>query len=128
MQKTDATYLLYEKIQQKEAELAVEKLFLKAQFKVTMESMKPINIIKSTLSSSDLKEKAVDAVIGMTVGYLAKKVMVRSSQNPLLKLAGAILQIGVTSLVTKNPKEIKSIGETILKKIFGKKETVIEKA
>ena len=127
MQKADAAFLLTERIRQKEIECNVERALLKDQFKLSMESLKPANLIKNTLTSPDLKNKVVDGVIGMATGYISKKIIVRSSHNLLLKLAGAILQIGITSVVAKNPETIKLIGGTILKKIFHKKDADPEK-
>ncbi len=121
MKKPDAIFLLNEKILQKEFELAEERVLLKDRFRLTMESLKPINLIKNTLSSPGLQHGLLDAAIGMTTGYLAKKTIVRSSHNPLVKLTGSIFQIVVTSLVAKNPNVIKLIGGTILKKIFSMK-------
>lgn len=127
MEKQNASLLLNEKIREKELERTAQRILLKEQLKITMEKLKPINLIKSTLSSPDLQSSALDAAIGMTSGFIAKKAVVGFSHNPFLKFVGAILQVGVTNLVSRNPETIKSIGGFILKKIFAKKEIDSEK-
>jgi hypothetical protein len=127
MKRPDATFLLQERILLKEIECSAEKILMQERFKTVKENMKPINLLKHALSSSALPGNLLDASIGMATGFLAKKLLVRSSHNPMLKLAGAILQISVTSLTVKNSDVIKSIGELILKKIFPKKEVEIQK-
>ncbi len=122
MHKQDASYLLKEKIQLKELELAMEKNLLQDQFKLTIESLKPANLIKEALTSSQTKTTVLDTAIGMTSGYLIKKAVVRSSKNPFLKLLGTIVEMGAANMVTKHPEAIKFIGGNILARIFKKKE------
>lgn len=106
----------------KEAEHIVEGKLLKDHFHRAYESLKPVNIIKNTfkeiISGPDLKTNIVDAVIGITTGFVAKKVFTGKSHNPLTKIFGIILEMVVASKITKNVDEIKSLGSIILKKII----------
>jgi len=43
-------------------------------------------------------------------GYISRKLFVRSSKNPLLRLAGVLVQYGVTNFVAKNSDSIKALG------------------
>jgi hypothetical protein len=122
MKNRDASFLLNEKIQQKEIQLAAETILIKYQLRLTMESLKPLNLIKEVFTSSEMKNNVVDSAIGMTSGYLVKKAFVRSSKNPLLKLLGTIAGMGVASLVKKNPGAIKSIGGKVWSAVFKKTE------
>jgi|ERR1035437_37823 hypothetical protein len=124
MKKSDTGTLLKQLILIKEAEHLVEGKLLKEHFHQTYESLKPVNIIKGTFkemfSAPDLKTNIVDAAIGITTGFVAKKVFTGRSHNPLTKLFGFILEMIIASKVTKNAGDIKSIGSIILKKIINK--------
>lgn len=97
---------------------------LKQQFRLTYESLKPINLIKNAFKeatqSSNIKSNIVDVSLGLVSGYLSKGLLVRGSHNPLKKVLGAVLQMGVTNFVTKKSEIIKSTGASLLKKIFNK--------
>lgn len=114
--------LLIEIKQLKEGQL------LKEQFKKTYESLKPVNLIKNTVSellvAPDLKSDLLNAALSLTAGFLSKKLMVGDSVNPLKKLVGTLLQLGVTSIVSKNADGIKSIGANLIDTVLGKKESV----
>lgn len=113
-------------IQELELKQANELILLKEQFNKTSESLKPINLIKSTfkhaVASPDLKANVFNAVIGLATGVVAKKLMIGKTINPLKKLLGVILEMTVANKVTKNADEIKSTGSTIFKKLFSKKD------
>ena len=127
MKKPDAGILLKELILIKEAEYLIEGKLLKEHIHLAYESLKPINIIKSTFngifSATNLKTNAVNGAIGLATGFVAKKVFTGKSHNPLIKIFGSVLQFGISALVAKNPDTIKSVGGYILKSIFRKKET-----
>lgn len=104
-----------------EIECAMENILLRDQFFHTMESLKPINLIKDVFTSSEAKTTVVDTAIGMTSGYLAKKAIVRSSKNPILKLLGTIIGVGVANFMSKHPETIKYIGGKILNGVVNSK-------
>ena len=121
MPKQDATQLLKEKIQEKESECAYQKILLNEQFELTKEKLKPMNLIKDTFSSPELKDNLVDSAIGLASGYIARKAIVISSKNPLVKLLGTVIGAGVANLMTKHPDGIKSIGGNIINALFKRK-------
>jgi hypothetical protein len=112
MKKITSVTELKESILLLEIDQAREKILLKEQFVITYESFKPINLIKNTISkwatSPNIKEKLLDATMGITAGYLSKKAAVGSTHNPIKQLVGSLLQMGVASIVTKNADGIKS--------------------
>lgn len=123
MKKVSPTYSLRKQIQEKETEFFFEEAKLKEQFLLAASSIKPANLVKNIFSSSEKETHFIDSVVGMTAGYLAKKVVFRSSQNPLVNLAGGIFQLGISNLVSNNPQVVKLLGELLLNKIFRKKKT-----
>lgn len=122
MPKSKSSIMLKQLILVKETEHFVEGKLLKEHFHRTYESLKPLNIIKNTfkefISVPDLKTNVVNAAIGITTGFVAKKVFTGKLHNPLTKFFGLILEMVVASKVTKNADEIKSIGSIIMKKII----------
>ena len=79
-------------------------------------------MVKSALlevaSSPELKSNMLDNIIGLTTGYLSKKVLVGTSHNPIKRILGTLLQFAIASFVSKHTDTIKSTGEIILKRIF----------
>lgn len=132
MKKSDPGSILKDLILEKEAERIIAGKELKEQFHLVHESLKPANIIKNTFkgmfSALDLKGNIVNAAIGLTTGFAAKKMFTGGSKNPLKRLAGIIVEIAVTRAVTQNSDVIKSVGGFIFKSIFKRKEPAAEKS
>ena len=105
---------------------ANELVMLKAAIKNTAESLKPFNLIKNSLKdaarSPDLKVDVFNAAIGLTTGILAKKLVIGNTINPFKKLLGIILEMAVANKVIKNADDIKSTGNSLLHKLFKRKE------
>lgn len=103
------------------------EIALKEQFKITYESLKPLNLIKSTFkeftSAPDFKDNLLNSTMGIGAGYLTKKIIVGASHNPLKKLLGTLLQVGITSIVAKNGDGIKLVATKLISSLLPKKNT-----
>ena len=112
MAKQSAVDSLKESIRLLEIRQAEEGQAMKEQFKITYESLKPVNLIKSSISeltsSAEIKNGLFETIVSIVTGYLTKKMMVSSKSNPFMKIMGAVLQFGVTSLVAKNAESIRN--------------------
>jgi hypothetical protein len=112
-------------IQLLEAKQANQWGLLKKQAYVTYENIKPVNILKNSLKglveSPDLKDDLINTTVSMAAGYLSKKIAIGVAHNPLSQLVGTLLQIGVTSITSKNTDGIKAVGKQLLTAIFNKK-------
>jgi len=97
-----------------EAEQDEEVRILKEQFNLAYESVKPINLIKSTLTqaveSSEVTNNFISIVTGLTAGYLSKKLFQSVSHSPLRNLLGTALQFGITTVIARNPEVVKAVG------------------
>ncbi len=95
---------------------------LKEQFDITYESLQPINLIKKSLtgliSSSTIQENIMNDAIGLTSGFLGKKLLVGASKNPIKKLAGTILQFVIGNYVASHAEPIKAVAGVLLEKVF----------
>lgn len=125
MEKRKASQTLEEKIQEKEMEQAAGTARLKEQFDQTIEGLKPANLIKSTLESPALKRTATNAAISIAVGiateYLTRKLVVKNSNSPVPRLAGAVLQLGASSIVANNSDKIREVAGAVLRNLFRSK-------
>ena len=115
MKKTDISQELKQLIRTKESEIELEGRLLKIHFQRAYESLKPLNIIKSTIkqviSSPEVKTNVVDTVIGFASGFIAKKILVGKSNNVFSKLLGSLIEMTVANKVTQNADEIKLLEE-----------------
>lgn len=99
---------------------------VKEQFNVLYESLKPLNFIKSTLKelveAPDFKDDALNTSISMVTGYLSKKLAFGSSSNPVKQILGSLLQMGITSVVSRNAEGLKAKFMAVYSAVFEKKE------
>lgn len=111
MEKQTAVASLKETIRLLEIKQAKEAEELKEQFRLTIESLKPSNILKNSLreltNSLEVKNSLFETIVSILSGYITKKIMIKSDGNPFLKIFGALLQFGVTSLMAKNAEAIR---------------------
>jgi len=118
MKKKSAAMELKETIENLEYEQSAKGLILKEQLYNTYETLKPINILKKTLqdvsASPYLIDNILGSAVGMTSGFLSKRIFVGTSGNLLRKLLGSILQFGITNAVAQHPDTIKSVGQFIM--------------
>ncbi|MES2590184.1 MAG: hypothetical protein V4622_14490, partial [Bacteroidota bacterium] len=95
-------------------------------------NLKPINLIKNSLkeivTSNDFQSNAINTAIGITSGFVAKKVLVGETHNPLSKIVGNMIELVVANKVFNNAEGIKSIGGFFLKKLFNKTNSEDESA
>ena len=99
------------------------KLALKKNFNEICESLTPANIIKNSMEGlvgSDHKGDVGNAAIGVASGLLVKKLLFKSTTNPLKKLAGVAVQAIVTKIAARHSDSIKESGKNIFKRLADK--------
>ena len=111
-------------IQRLEDKQAREWPLLKEQFMTTYDTLNPLNMLKNllkeTIGSTDLKGNLLGTTVGLTAGYLSKMLMVGESVNPIKKIMGSLLQLGISAVVSNNPEAIKLVGDRVMN-FFNKK-------
>ena len=119
-------------IQKLEFQHSLQGKMLQEDFFIAYDSLKPVNLIKNTLSeitsSPYLIDNMLAAVTGMISGYVSKKITVGASHSLFRKIMGSVLQFGVTNLVAQNPDALKTIGNWIIQQLFHRNEDKTEKA
>lgn len=102
---------------------------LKEEFLVTKEKFKLTNIIKSSFkevtSTPNITTNIVKAAVGLTTGFVTKKLLIGKTINPVKNLLGGLLEVFVANKVMLNADTIKTVGSILLKKILPKKEAKI---
>lgn len=93
-------------IQMLEFDQQIREQQLKEQVFLTIESLKPANLIRSTInkitSSPHLIENTLGSAAGLITGYFSKKITTGKSGNLVRNLLGTILQFGVTNVVARH--------------------------
>jgi hypothetical protein len=102
--------LLKEKILLLQAKQTRELKILKEELHNTHELLKPLNFIKNTMfevaSLPDIKSKLLSGALGLVTGYLSKKVLFGTSNNPIKKMLGTALQFAIANVVVKKADDI----------------------
>ncbi len=124
MQTINSEKSLREAILELQEKRADEERILREQFHLAYESMKPINLIKNTfkevVASKDLKDDLINTSIGLTVGYLSKRIFEGATNNPAKKILGTALMFGIKNIVAKNPETVKKLVHGLFKIIRSK--------
>lgn len=102
-----------------------EAILLNEQYLKTYESLKPLNLLKSTfkalVTAPDFKEDLINTSLGFASGYLSKKLAVGSTNNPIKQMLGSFIQMSVTSVVSKNADSIRAKVMEMVSVAFDKK-------
>lgn len=99
-----------------------ESALLKEQALIVYESLKPVNILKSTIkeliSSPELKNGIVDLTIGVTTGIIAKKIVTGNSETILSQVVGSAVQMIVTKHAAENADQLMTLGKNLFNKLI----------
>ena len=108
-----------------EYQQANDLLLLRGQYQKTFEGLKPMNLIKGSfkdiVTAPDLKKTVVNAAIGLTTGFITKKLLIGKTNNPLKKILGFIVELVVANKVVKQVDDIRSSGSHIKDKTADQK-------
>ncbi len=97
-----------------EAERIRQEADLKNAAAAALDSLKPINLIRSTFQSTvktpGFGKSLLRGVVGLAAGFLSKKLFVMGSSNIVKKALGTVVELGVAKAVAKNAGKITSSG------------------
>lgn len=96
-----------------ENEVEVQKDLLNGQFNTLYESYRPVNVVRGIMNevvtSEDFRSNLLTATIGISTGYMAKKLFFSGKSSLLKKLAGNFFQYGVANLLINPSRILKSV-------------------
>ena len=105
MKKLNQNELLDQKIAELTIQQRRELEELKEQFHLVQSSLTSTNIVQEGLNgfyqTVTNKENLVSTIVSIVGGYVSKKVVVGSSENPIKKVLGNVLQFLVTGYLSK---------------------------
>lgn len=80
-------------------------LKLKDQYHITIDSFKPINLIKNSLedaiTSPGLKMSLLGGAIGFGTNYIKNNILNRTFQSPVKRVLSSILKFAVNNFIEK---------------------------
>ncbi len=92
-----------------EDELDEQKHLLSEQLNILYDSFTPVNVVKDVfkgvVTSEEFRSNILTATIGISTGYITKKLLFRRSNNPLKTLTGNLLQYGIANMIV-NPSRV----------------------
>ena len=110
-----------------EAKKVLAEERLKRHFHETLETFRPSNILKNTVSevsaSPQFKHNLLNLAMGLGAGYVTNKIATGRKAGLLARSLGTALQFGVTSLIAKNKANEEEVGHkkgSLLKRIFSR--------
>jgi hypothetical protein len=96
-----------------EDELYGQEELLKDHLEIMYESFTPVNVVrdifKEAVTSDEFRSNVLTAIMGISAGYLTKKLLFRKSNNPFKSLFGNILQYGLANLFIHPSRVLKSL-------------------
>jgi hypothetical protein len=94
---------------------------LKLQARQVLEDMKPGNLLSNTLHQPGVQNTILNAAVALASGYLSKTLLIGTGAGPVKKIAGDILQWGVTAVTGSKLSGIKSkVGQFLRNRKFKK--------
>lgn len=125
MRAITSTNKLKEAIQELQRKQVAESEMLKEQFAHTVEKIRPAIMLKNfgeNIVSAGLRGNLLNATVGLTAGYISKRLFVGASENRFRIVLGNILQLGILGVTTRNPALVRSLMDKLLKRFMKKKD------
>jgi hypothetical protein len=108
MKKLNQKLVLDAKIAYLKNKQTTDFTILKTQYHETIDSFRPINIIKNSFSSiitaPNLKANLLNQALNFGVSYLTKGGILTSSENPMQGILGKIILFGLNKITRKKTK------------------------
>ncbi len=91
---------------------------LREQLRLTGESLKPVNLIKSAVNeftgNSNVKSYLIQAGIGLAIGLLTKKILATTKAHQPTNMVGNIVELGMNKLTANHSAIIKVVAPIVL--------------
>jgi hypothetical protein len=101
----------------------IQKQSLKEQFRLSYDSLKPVNIIKNTIretiSSPEIKDDIIEYFGNLVADYVTKQFTKGSSDNFVKKYLGQVLHYGIRTIIKLNSEAIRSLGDSFADILWG---------
>jgi uncharacterized membrane protein YeaQ/YmgE (transglycosylase-associated protein family) len=119
---SNSSFDLQKRISALQLQSMKERLDLKDEVQKILSNIHPVKLIthglKEIITSPEVKEGLFSLTMGMSAGYVAKKIVVGKSENMIQTIAGNVVGMVVSKNVALHSDQIRSAGMFILKGIF----------
>ena len=126
MKKENLDDFIKSEIYRLEIKQKLELVALKNQLHTTFDKLKPINLLKDTITevskSAELKHHLLTNAVGLLTGFISKRLVIGETSNPIKNLFGTVLEFVIANVVAKNSDNIIISVEKILQLFFGKQQ------
>ncbi len=116
-------------IQELEVKQLQQKKAMTTEFKNTVESLKPMNIIKSSfrqINSNQVARTVLKTAGGLGIGLLTNKLAgVTLGASRPKSVVGSLIKSSVSAALLGNADKIKAYGTAIFKNLFGNKKNTL---
>lgn len=110
---------LRQRIAELEQNKLIQEVELKEQAQITMETLKPGNMINHAFHQPGVKGTLVNASFGLLTGYLSKRIFLGPASGPVSRVAGDVIQWGMAAISGSRADKIKGkIGQFLHKLKF----------
>jgi hypothetical protein len=128
MEHSNPSLELHARINELQIKAMEERLALKQEITEIITNINPIKLIthglKKIITSEEMKEGLFSLTMGMSAGYVAKKIVIGNSENAIQHIAGNVVGMVVSKNVAMHSDQIRSAGMLILKGIFSSSRNV----
>ncbi len=101
-----------------EDEVEEQKLQVKEQLNLLYKTFEPVTVVKNVFSevvtSEEFRANILTATMGISTGYLTKRLLFKKNNNPLKSLLGNLLQYGLANLIIHPSRTLQTIFLPIL--------------
>jgi hypothetical protein len=129
MQTINSESSLREAILQLERKRADEGNRLKEEFMLTLEGLKPVNLLKSAVKDlvkpAELTTSIITTAAGLGSGYLAKILAGTVTKSPFKRVLGTAAMLGISNIVARNPEKVRLLGKMFFNMLRRKQGNVV---
>jgi hypothetical protein len=108
MKRSKEKIALEEKIAFLKEKQSEDFLALKQQYYTTVDSFKPLNLIKTAtqdfILDPNLKSNLINGAIGFGTNYLSKNLLNENSVNPIKRVLGKVLKFALKNFIGKKSR------------------------
>jgi hypothetical protein len=98
---------------------------IKEQLNDIKENLRPANLIRNSfvelVSSNKVVSNLLVTLAGVSAGYISRRMIGGKGKSPFRKIAGNLINMGVTVMMARKPNLLSTIGKTVLGRVFSKR-------
>jgi hypothetical protein len=102
----------------------IQESLLISQVNTTVDSLKPINLIRNTFSNiretPEVRNNILKSIAGFGLGMLTKRLFIGKSKSLVSKMLSTGLELGMAKAAVKQTDKLRAYGIAVYNNIFSK--------